>query len=397
MTMNRRRAVLLGSMGSIAPLVPLLPLASALPTWAKAPTAAASEVLHIATAWRVPGSAAPDGGNRIGVLRVDWQAGEVQPLWSLPVPSRAHGLLALAGGDFLVVANRPGRWLQRCSADGALQQRLAMDGEKPARTLNGHVEVTADGAWLCTTETDPQTGAGWISVRDPQTLARVAQFPAHGIDPHQLLHGPGALSSTLMVAVGGIARDTLGRKLDEPMTPALVQLDATTGALLGRWSLPDPQLSLRHMAWAHGDEVRLGVALQAEHARPEERAAAPVLALWQATSGGAQLALAGTSAAAVAQSGGYAGDIAAGPAGGFVLSAQKQGRALWWHPGEPEAYTTIAQVTEPCGLLPLPDGRGVALSAGKGLARWHTQAAPRMLPWHAALAPDNHWVALDVR
>jgi uncharacterized protein len=388
MTMNRRLAL----------MAPLAPLTSALPAWAQASAAGAagSEVLHIATAWRVPGTAAPDAGDRIGVLLVDWNEGRVQPLWSAPVPSRAHGLLALPGGDFLVVANRPGRWLQRCSADGAAQQRLAMDSEKPARTLNGHVEASADGAWLYTTETDPLTGAGWVSVRHPQTLARVAQYSAHGIDPHQLLRGPGKLSGTLMVAVGGIVRDTLGRKLDEPMAPALVQLEANTGAVLGRWTLPDTQLSLRHIAWAQSEAPRLGVGLQAEHARPEERLAAPVLAVWQAAPGGGQLALAGTSAAAVAQSGGYAGDIAAGPAGGFVLSAQKQGRALWWHPGEPEAYTTIAQVTEPCGLLPLPDGRGVALSAGRGLARWHTQTAPRMLPWHAALAPDNHWVALDL-
>lgn len=391
MAMNRRRALSFGAVATRAPL------ALALPAWAQAPTPAAAEVLHIATAWRVPGSAAPDGGDRIGVLRVDWSAGQVQALWSLPVPARAHGLLALAGGDFLVVANRPGRWLMRCSASGAVQGRLAMDSEKPPRTLNGHVEASADGAWLYTTETDPHTGAGWISVRDPHTLARVAQFPAQGIDPHQLLRGAAALSGTLMVAVGGIVRDPLGRKLDEPMAPALVQLDATNGDLLGRWTLPDPQLSLRHIAWAHADEARLGVALQAEHARPEARMSSPVLAVWQASPEGARLVPAGTSAAAVALGGGYAGDITAGPAGGFVLSAQKQGRALWWHPGEPEGCTTIAQITEPCGLLALPDGRGVALSAGRGLARWHTQTAPRMLPWHAALAPDNHWVALDLR
>lgn len=389
----------------------LAPLMAGLPAWAQPPAADAAtatsgtgvEVLHIATAWREPGSMAPDQGYRVGVLRVDWPQGRVDALWALPLPSRAHGLLALRDGGFMVVANRPGRWMQGYGADGRLRQRLAMDDEKPARTLNGHVEASADGAWLYTTETDPHTGAGWVSVRCAQTLARVAQYPAQGIDPHQLLHGTGALSGTLMVAVGGIARDALGRKLDEPMVPALVQLNASTGALLGRWVLPDSQLSLRHIAWARaegGDDVaRLGVALQAEHARPEERAAAPVLAVWQAAPaapGGGRLVMAGTGAAAVALSGGYAGDIAAGPGGGFVISAQKQGRALWWHPSEPEAYTTIAQVTEPCGLLPLPDGRGVALSAGRGLARWHTRSAPRMLPWHAALAPDNHWVALAV-
>ena len=87
MQINRRRAMCLGA---VAPLAPLT-----VPAWATAQADPGGEVLHIATAWRVagvaggPGSAAPDGGDRIGVLRVDWNAGRVQPLWSLPVPSCA--------------------------------------------------------------------------------------------------------------------------------------------------------------------------------------------------------------------------------------------------------------------------------------------------------------------
>ncbi|KPF44765.1 hypothetical protein IP87_07145 [beta proteobacterium AAP121] len=351
---------------------------------------------RIATAWRVAGATAPDTGDRVGLLQVNWAEGRVQVLAEQAVPSRAHGLLPLADGGFMAVANRPGRWLMRCDAQGAIVQRLATDNERPARTFNGHVETSADGSRLYTTETDPTTGAGWISVRDPLTLARIAEFSSHGIDPHQLLRGPADMAGRLMVAVGGIVRDRLGRKLDEPMSPALVQLDGTTGALLGRWTLPDAQLSFRHIAWASHGQPRLGVALQAEHLQPAQRLATPVLAVWEADArgDGGRLVLRGDSAAAVAQSGGYAGDIAAGPGGGFVLSAQKQGRALWWHPSLPADYTTVAQVTEPCGLLTLPDSRGVALSAGRGLALWHTQAAPRMLAWPGALVPDNHWVAL---
>ncbi|RVU43255.1 DUF1513 domain-containing protein [Rubrivivax rivuli] len=380
-----------------APWLPLLAGTVARPAWAQADEAPAPPVLQrIASAWRVAGATAPDSGDRVGLLQVHWAEGRVQVLAEQAVPSRAHGLLPLADGGFLAVANRPGRWLMRCDAQGAVVQRITTDHERPARTFNGHVETSADSQWLYTTETDPATGAGWISVRDPQTLARVAEFSSHGIDPHQLLRGPGAMAGRLMVAVGGIVRDRLGRKLDEPMEPALVQLDASTGALLGRWTLPDAQLSLRHIAWAQHPLPRLGVALQAEHAQPALRGAAPVLAVWEADArgDGGHLALRGDSAAAVAQSGGYAGDIAAGPGGGFVLSAQKQGRALWWHPSLPADYTTVAQVTEPCGLLTLPDGRGVALSAGRGLALWHLRAAPRMLAWPGVRVPDNHWVAL---
>lgn len=398
------------------------------PWWAHAaepggPAALADGALRIATAWQRPATGETEGRHCVAVLQVHWAEGRVQVLAEHTLPSRAHGLLARPDGGCVVVANRPGRWLMRLDAQGNVAQRLSLEAERPPRTLNGHVEAGTDGAWLYTTETDPATGAGWLSVRDPQTLVRVAQFESHGIDPHQLLPGPDAADPTLMVANGGIARDALGRKLPTPMAPALVQLDARTGALRGRWTLPDPQLSLRHMAWntawntawngvskapstadADSPPLRLGLALQAEHAALQARATAPVLAVWQAApaaplqgeerAGAARLTLQGAGAAARLLGGGYAGDIAAAPGGGFVLSAQKQGRALWWHPARPEDLTPVAQVTEPCGLLPLPEGGGVALSAGRGLARWHLDEAPRMLPWPALLAPDNHWVAL---
>jgi hypothetical protein len=397
--MVARRTALKALSALQAPWLPLLASGAADAAGAQAESAdsaAPPAEQRIATAWRVAGATAPDAGDRLGVLRVHWAEGRVQVLAEHALPSRAHGLLAMPDGGLLAVANRPGRWLMRCNAQGAVVQCLATDTERPARTFNGHVEASADGTRLYTSETDPATGAGWISVRDPLTLARTAEFSSHGIDPHQLLCGPGEMAGRLMVAVGGIVRDRLGRKLDEPMNPALVQLDTRTGALLGRWTLPDTQLSLRHIAWAQHGLPRLGVALQAEHVQPSQRLAAPVLAVWEADArgDGGRLVLRGDSTAAVAQSGGYAGDIAAGPGGGFVLSAQKQGRALWWHPSLPSDYTTVAQVTEPCGLLTLPDSRGVALSAGRGLALWHTQAAPRMLAWPGVLVPDNHWVAL---
>ena len=116
------------------------------------------------------------------------------------------------------------------------------------------------------------------------------------------------------------------------------------------------------------------MALQAEHDNASERAAAPALALWDGR--GLSLPSAETGA------GGYVGDIAAGPEGGFVLSAQKQGRALWWQPARPEALTLVAQLTEPCAVLALPGATGVALSAGRGVARWARHAGVA----HAALA-----------
>lgn len=357
-----------------------------------ASTSVAKPVERLAAAWQLQGPAAAPTGNpssplshAVGVLQIDWMAARVSIALSVPVPSRAHGLLALADGGFVALANRPGRWLLRCGGDGAQQQLHTLAHE--TRTLNGHAVVSPDGRWLFTTETDPHTGHGWIGQRDLQTLALVAEFESHGLDPHHLVW---TAEGDLMVANGGVTRDSLGRKQgDQALASSLVQLDAHKGRLLGQWRLADPQLSIRHLAWSVGPKAKpglLGVALQAEHGSPAQRLAAPTLAVWN----GEQLSL----PSADARGGGYAGDIAPGPAGGFVLSAQKQGRVLWWQPALPAWMTVVAEVTEPCALVSSADGNGFSLSAGRGAARWHAVAGAQMLRWPVALAPDNHWVQL---
>lgn len=349
----------------------LLAGALARPAWVNA-TPAAQE--RIALAWQ-----AADTGFEVGILRVDWDAAELQPAARVPLPSRAHGLLPLADGDVVVVANRPGRWLLRLDAQGQVQAR--MDEAAPGRSFNGHVEGGPGSPWLFTTETRTADQAGFISVRDPRTLQRVAEFESGGIDPHQLLL---AADGALLVAHGGIARDAAGRKREgERMAPSLTQL-SPQGKPQGLWTLPDAQLSIRHLAWSTGPAPLLGVALQAEHADARERAQAPVLAVWD----GHALHL----PTAEAQAGGYVGDICAGPRDGFILSAQKKGLALWWQPSSPTQLTPMAQLTEPCALVPL--GGGALLGAGRGLARWQLLGASAMLRWPAALAPDNHAVRL---
>lgn len=356
------------------------------PDWATAGAVQAAEepAWRMATAWRVAGTSAPDTGDRVGVFRVDWAAGRLEIQSEQAVPSRAHGLLSLADGGFMAVAARPGRWLMRCDAQGEVVRRRSMTEDTPPRSFDGHVEASADGAWLYTVETDPASGAGWISVRDARTLQRVAQFSSGGADPHQLLLAP---DGHLVVANGGIVRDLHGRRIaPERMDSSLVRLDGRTGRLLGQWRLPDARLSMRHLAWAQGPAGLLGIALQAEHDLPEQRAQAPLLALWN----GRDLSL----PSADNRGGGYAGDITAAPGGGFVLSAQKQRVGLWWHPAQPAVLTRMAELTEPCALMSSADGHGVVLGAARGLARWHARLPARMLGWPVALAPDNHAVRL---
>jgi hypothetical protein len=206
---------------------------------------------------------------------------------ALQVPSRAHGLCPLPDGSVLAVARRPGDWLVRWHPGrSAAPQWLwqAADERFADRTFNGHMLPSPDGKHLYTTETDVETGASLVGVRDARTLHKLAEWPTHGVDAHELIwdhHSAGSTGlASLIVANGGVptAPETGRAKRDmHRMDSSLVRLDAATGDLLGQWRLDDPRLSLRHLAWNRAASV-LGIALQAEHDEPALRHAAPVYA-----------------------------------------------------------------------------------------------------------------------
>lgn len=265
----QRAALLLGAAA-------LPPSAWARMAAASSPEASAAPIAptaRLAAAWRAR-SAGADAANTtdyVGVLHLDWAAGQVRIAQATPVQGRAHGLLAEAGGGFLAIASRPGRWLMRLDAQGKLVQQHWLDQETPARSFDGHIMASNDGQWLYTTETDRNSGQGWVSVRDARTLAKVAQWATQGMDPHQLLRDTQGM---LVVANGGIPRTAKGEKRDlHLMAPSLVRLNPANGELLGQWRLADPRLSIRHLAWSTGEQPLLGVALQAEHDDIDQRRA----------------------------------------------------------------------------------------------------------------------------
>lgn len=351
----------------------------AMPAWSAADTPPA---VTLGAAWR---GAAADSAQRVGALTLDWAADSVRIAWSVELPSRAHGLLAEAGGGLLVVAARPGRWLLRVDGDGRVQRRLSIDDEPGGRRFDGHALRSADGRWVYTPETAPD-GQGWLSVRDAHTLRQEAAWPTGGIDPHHLLLDA---QGHLVLAHGGILRTPDGRKRDlDRMASSLVRIDGRDGRRLGEWRLDDPRLSLRHLAWGRDADGAplLGVALQAEHDDAGRRAAAPVLAVWDGQS------LSVPSIAADGQ--GYAGDIVPAARAGFALSSQKAGRALLWLAGRDADLHTIARLTDPCALASADAQGGVLVAGALGAGRWHPSDPPRMLAWPAPMAIDNHWVVL---
>ena len=358
-SLDRRRCIAVLASAAVAPRA-----------MARAPAAAAP--LRFVAAWQA------DSGYRVGVLANGAQGLAVEA--ALEVPTRAHGLWVERGGTLLAAARRPGDWLVRWRHDGAA---LAWGWIEPGRAFNGHVIASADGRRLYTTETDLETARGLVGVRDAASLEKIDEWATHGTDPHELLLDR---DGGLLVANGGIPTlPESGRvkvHLDR-MDSSLVRLGEADGALRGQWRLPDRRLSLRHMAW--GERGRLGIALQAEHDAPADKAAAPLLAIFDGrslTSFGAGHALAG-----------YGGDITFG-GGRFAVSCPRaNGVALWRADGVWDGFAPLA---EACALTALTPGASSASDAPGAIWAGGRDRA-RVVSGKAAEAPlaslrlDNHW------
>lgn len=334
---------------------------------------AASGAPRFAAAWEKAGS-----GWRVGILDP-----ALKPAAEVEVPTRAHGLFAEKKEALLVVARRPGDWLLRWHPRSGRTQWAWIDAD---RTFNGHAVASADGQRIYTTETDLATGAGLIGVRDARSLEKLAEWKTGGMDPHELLLDT---DGSLLVANGGIPTlpETGRLKIGlERMDASLARLDAGSGGLRGQWRLADPRLSLRHMAWGErAGTPLLGIALQAEHADPQQRNAAPLLALFD----GQQLE-AMPSPRLLA---GYGGDIAF--AGGrFAVSCPRaHGVALYDAAGR---WLAFAPLDEACPLAADGDtlwagGRSQSLAlapAGTNAISPGRKAAGMRL--------DNHWQVLSL-
>ena len=358
--------------------------ATALPTQARAAAGATRAV--IGAAWRGPRDSDP---NFAGTLIADWEARTLSFGYTVPLPSRPHGLMAEADGGLLVCCARPGTWMLRCDGQGKLMQHIDVQGEGECR-LGGHVIASANGEQLYTTETDFSTGKGKIGVRDRRSLRKIAEWDTHGLDPHQLLLDA---QGHLFVANGGIPRTPSDRKFDiHRMDASLVHIDSTNGRLLGKWKVHDPRLSLRHMAWSRAPQdpdALLGIAMQAEHDLEAERRLAPILAVFD----GDSLSIPTHENDGI----GYAGDIAPALHDGFALSSHQADIANLWHPGLPERMRPIIELKAPyamAGWQGAQDGGGVLVATAYGLGSWHPSTAPNLLPWPEPMALDNHWIVM---
>lgn len=376
MSMNRRHFL---KMLGVCGVLPQIGLASAA-------GGEASSAL-IAAAWRGPN---PGDTYYGGVLAADWQKKKLEIRHAVPLPTRPHGLLPEADGSLLVTGVRPGAWLMRIDAQGAVSRQISLEDDASTARLNGHAITSLSRDVIYTTETDFKSGRGWIGVRDRVSLKKIDEWDTHGMEPHQLLLDA---DGHLMIANGGIPRTAADKKYDlQRMDSSLVRLDGANGKLLRKWTVDDSRLSLRHLAWSHSATGRayLGVAMQAEHDDAARRAAAPILAVLD----GDELLM----PTRASDGAGYAGDIAAAYNGGFALSSNQVGLAQLWHPGAPDKLVPIVELQEAYALTewsgPNPGG-GVLVGTGLGLVRWHPTAKAVFLPWPKPMALDNHWTLIS--
>ncbi|MBC7619876.1 MAG: DUF1513 domain-containing protein [Candidatus Saccharibacteria bacterium] len=318
-----------------------------------------------------------------------WTPGAL-PL-GVALPARAHQLLILPqsaqrkGLQALVLARRPGEYLLRM--DPIENTALQWHSMEDDRYLSGHAVLSTDGQRFFTTETDAATGEGLIAERDVHSLEKLREFASGGIGPHALLLEPGG---TLLVANGGILNlpETGRRKLNiGTMAPNLTRLDTALGAVVAQFRLPDPLLSLRHLAIAPDGTIAVG--LQAEHPDPTIRRGAPAMALLD-TQG--FVTVPWQYAAPLPLWNGYGADVCWSE-GQFWISAPKAGWLAGWSP-DGKIQTTVA--LPGAGALAststqwLAAGERTAVLLGRaGAASAHFSL---VVPWdnHATLVEGRH-------
>ena len=310
------------------------------------------------------------GRFEIGVIRLVETGAEV--LECIEAPTRAHGLACTPDGQVIAVSRRPGDWIVRWQPGGEAHWTWAGD----ERRFSGHLQCAPDGKSVFTTEIDQDSGDGVLVQRDAITLEDTAAWPTGGHDPHDL---EWLDAHHLLVANGGIETlpetGRVKRNL-EAMDASLVLVDTRTGEHVGLWRLPDPRLSIRHLA--RHESGRVGVALQAEHDDAARRSQAPLFATFDPASGTF------VASSAVRTRNGYSGDITATDAG-WVLSCPKDDCIFTV---DESANVTRHAIAQGCALVTFADGSG---AWALGDSSWLALSSPGSVQrTGAVLHFDNH-------
>ncbi|UTV29240.1 DUF1513 domain-containing protein [Photobacterium atrarenae] len=364
-TDTTRRKLLRAALGAAA----LAPMTSAL-------TACSSTTSATRATPRIIGcSRTAKGGYAVVVAAQDGQ-----PIYRVALPGRGHGVALQPGGTLAAAfSRRPGQYLQ--VMDYQSGEAWPIRVADPGRHFYGHGVFSADGQYLYVTEGISTTSEGVIGVYQVVPgLPKVAEYTGFGIGPHEAVLVD---AQTLAIGVGGV--HTQGRTpLNlETMQPALVYLDARTGALLEQVTLADKRLSIRHLSVTDTGEVACGQQYRGE---PEQ--AAPLVALHRRGEPLRQLL---ANDEQWLRFNHYIASIAS--VDGYLLATSPRGNCYGiWH----EASRELVDIR------PLVDASGVGIFQGEwlvgsGSGKVLTVAPPAQVTGsQSPVMWDNHWNVLPV-
>ncbi|MDI7864563.1 DUF1513 domain-containing protein [Rhizobiaceae bacterium n13] len=191
------------------------------------------------------GFRAPDGSYGIATVT---ERGEIIDKTTLP--GRAHGMAYNSATNRIVAfARRPGTYAMVIDRSESVEPVVISAPE--GRHYYGHGCFSPDGSLLYTSENDFDHNRGMIGIYDGRDrFRRIGEFQTYGIGTHDLAISDDG--NTLIAANGGIeTHPDFGRtKLNlDHMEPSLVLVDAASGALVQKHTLPEDlrRLSTRHL------------------------------------------------------------------------------------------------------------------------------------------------------
>ncbi len=306
-----------------------------------------------------------------------------------PLPSRAHQVLKHPTQPWLlVVARRPGQYLLVIDLNtGALVQHITASA---GQHFCGHMQISADGRFLYTTENLTRNSAGLIVVRDFfEQLQTLQQFSSGGIGPHQLkLCDAG---KTLVVANGGIHTKNRQKLNLQQMHSNLSYINLATSEITEQVMLDAEyaQLSIRHIAV--DDSSRVLIAMQYQG---ERTALVPLVALHQRGEPLDYLAIPETDFFQLQQ---YCGSACFDRTGSVVaVSAPKGDSILFWDLANNNRYLHKIKVKDGCGITAGASEGEFIVSSGRGRVYQINprQASKTLLLKNTAIQWDNHLAAV---
>jgi hypothetical protein len=341
---------------------------------------AALGALPFATLARADGAPAfvaarMDGADSFSVAVLDHEGGV---LFTEQLDARAHDIaLSPDRSTAVVFARRPG-WFALV-VDLAGRRKVTTFAPPEGRHFYGHGLFSADGRLLFATENDWQGERGVLGIYDVgKGYVRIGEFDTHGIDPHEaFLMSDGR---TIAIANGGIAThpDFDRVKLNvATMEPSLVRLDAVSGRLLERRTLPQAlsKLSIRHMAESNGD-IWFGGQYEGPATDPVD--------LVGRHRAGAEIELVPAPAAVYSGMRQYVGSMAVSRDGARIAATSPVGGRMLVFDAATRNLVATRDVADVCGIA--GDGSDFFASDGRGRL-WRGDV---LLSEDPAVAWDNH-------